>query len=56
MSLNVNLLSEKPSGEQLNGLTETTTVAEDKTISCARCGKTDIFLSAIVVIIIVAVF
>jgi SSS family solute:Na+ symporter len=52
----VSLLTEKPSEEQLNGLTYATTVAEDKAKSRASWNKLDVILSVIVVIIIISAF
>lgn len=52
----MSLLTEKPSEEQLNGLTYGTTVAEDKAKSYASWTKMDLILSLFVVVIIVAVF
>ena len=52
----VSLMGEKPSEEQLNGLTYATTVAEDRASSRASWSKSDVILSAIVVVIIIAVF
>jgi SSS family solute:Na+ symporter len=46
----VSLLAEKPSAEQLNGLTHATTVAEDKVKSRARWNKFDVVMSLIVVL------
>lgn len=52
----ISLLTEKPSEEQLNGLTYATTVAEDKAKSRASWNKFDVILSVIVVIIIISAF
>jgi SSS family solute:Na+ symporter len=52
----VSLLTEKPSEEQLNGLTYATTVAEDRAASRATWNATDVVLSLIVVVIVLAVF
>jgi solute:Na+ symporter, SSS family len=52
----VSLLTEKPSEEQLNGLTYGTTVAADKASSRASWNKLDVILSVIVVIIIISAF
>jgi SSS family solute:Na+ symporter len=52
----VSLLTEKPSMEQLNGLTYGTTVAADKAKSRASWGKFDVVLSLIVVAVVVAAF
>lgn len=52
----VSLLTQKPSAEQLNGLTFATTVAEDKAASRASWNAKDVWLSAIVILIIVSVF
>jgi SSS family solute:Na+ symporter len=52
----VSLLTEKPSFEQLNGLTFATTVAEDKAKSRASWNTRDLVLSLIVVVIIIAAF
>ncbi|HEX2628759.1 MAG TPA: Na+/glucose cotransporter, partial [Chitinophagaceae bacterium] len=52
----VSLLTPKPTPEQINGLTFATTVAEDKAASRASWNKTDVILSLIVVVIIIAVF
>ena len=52
----VSLLTQKPSAEQLNGLTFATTVAEDKAASRASWNAKDVWLSGIVILIIVSVF
>lgn len=52
----VSLASEKPSEAQLNGLTFATTLAEDKAKSRASWNATDVILSVLVVVIIVAIF
>jgi len=52
----VSLMTEKPSEEQLVGLTYATTVAEDKAKSRASWNTTDLLLSLGVVAIIIAVF
>ncbi|MDR3625951.1 MAG: Na+/glucose cotransporter, partial [Ignavibacteriaceae bacterium] len=52
----VSLMTEKPSEEQLNGLTFATTVAEDKAKSRASWNTRDLVLSLIVVVIIIAAF
>ena len=52
----VSLLTEKPSFEQLNGLTYATTVAEDKEKSRATWSRFDVVLSLIVVAVVVAAF
>ena len=52
----VSLLTEKPSEEQIKGLTFATTVAEDRAISRASYNKTDIALSLMVVVLIVMIF
>lgn len=52
----VSLLTEKPSEEQLNGLTYATTVSEDKAKSRASWTKLDLALSLFVVVFIIAVF
>lgn len=52
----ISLLTEKPSTEQLNGLTYATTVAEDKAKSRATWGKMDVVLSLIVVAVVVSAF
>jgi len=52
----VSLFSEKPSEVQLNGLTYATTVAEDKAKSRASWNAKDVWLSAIVIVIIISVF
>jgi SSS family solute:Na+ symporter len=52
----VSLLTEKPSEEQLNGLTYSTTVAEDRAASRATWNATDVVLSLTVVVIVLAVF
>ena len=52
----ISLSTEKPSETQLNGLTYATTVGEDKAASRASWSKTDVVLSGIVVVIIVATF
>ena len=52
----VSLLSEKPSEEQLRGLTFATTVAEDKAASRASWGKMDVILSVFVLVFILIAF
>ena len=52
----VSLLTEKPSFEQLNGLTYATTVAEDKEKSRATWSRFDVVLSLIVVAVVVTAF
>ena len=52
----VSLLTEKPSAEQLNGLTYATTVAEDRAKSRATWNKFDVIMSLIVVAIVVTAF
>lgn len=52
----VSLLTEKPSEEQIKGLTFATTVAEDRAISKASYNKTDILLSLVVVVLIIMIF
>ncbi len=52
----VSLLSEKPSEEQLNGLTFGTTVAADRAASRASWNSWDVILSVIVIVIIVCAF
>ena len=52
----VSLLSEKPSEEQLRGLTFATTVAEDKAASRASWGKIDVILSVFVLVFILIAF
>lgn len=52
----VSLLTEKPSEEQISGLTFATTVAEDRAKTRASYNKTDIVLSLIVVVLIVMIF
>jgi SSS family solute:Na+ symporter len=52
----VSLLTEKPSEEQIKGLTFATTVAEDRAKTRASYNKTDIVLSLIVVVLIVMIF
>jgi SSS family solute:Na+ symporter len=52
----VSLLTAKPSEVQLNGLTYATTVAADKAKSRASWNATDLVLSLIVLVFIVAVF
>ncbi len=52
----VSLLTEKPSEEQLHGLTYATTVAEDREKSYASWTKTDLILSLFVVVIIIGIF
>ncbi len=52
----VSLLTEKPSEEQINGLTFATTVAEDRAKSRSTWTRTDVILSLIVVVIIVTIF
>ncbi|HEX6429768.1 MAG TPA: sodium:solute symporter [Niastella sp.] len=52
----VSLLSEKPSEEQLRGLTFATTVAEDKAASRASWTKIDVILSVFVLVFILIAF
>jgi SSS family solute:Na+ symporter len=52
----VSLLTERPSVQQLNGLTFATTVAEDKTASRASWNAKDVVLSLVVIVIVVSVF
>jgi SSS family solute:Na+ symporter len=52
----VSLLTERPSAEQLNGLTFSTTVASDKAASRASWNQLDVWLSVIVLIVVVSVF
>ncbi len=52
----ISLLTEKPSVEQLNGLTYATTVAEDKAKSRATWNRFDVIMSLIVVAVILAAF
>ncbi len=52
----VSLLTEKPSEEQLNGLTYATTMAEDQAASRASWTTIDVVLSLIIFIFIVGVF
>jgi SSS family solute:Na+ symporter len=52
----VSLLSERPSEEQLRGLTFATTVAEDKAASRASWGKIDVILSVFVLVFILVAF
>jgi SSS family solute:Na+ symporter len=52
----VSLCTEKPTFEQLNGLTFATTVAEDKAKSRASWNTRDLILSLIVVVIIISAF
>jgi SSS family solute:Na+ symporter len=52
----VSLLTEKPSEEQLNGLTFATTVSADKAKSRASWNKFDVVMSALVFIFIIAAF
>jgi len=52
----VSLLTRKPSEEQLNGLTYSTTVAADRAVSRASWTTMDLVLSLIVVVFIIAVF
>jgi SSS family solute:Na+ symporter len=52
----VSLLTEKPSEEQIRGLTFATTVAEDRAKTRASYNTTDIVLSLIVVVLIVMIF
>jgi len=52
----VSLFTERPSAEQLNGLTFSTTVASDKATSRASWNQLDVWLSVIVLIIVVSVF
>jgi SSS family solute:Na+ symporter len=52
----VSLFTEKPSEEQLNGLTFATTVSADKAASRASWNAVDVWLSSIVIVLIVAIF
>lgn len=52
----VSLLSEKPSEQQLRGLTFATTVAEDKAASRASWTKIDVILSVFVLVFILIAF
>jgi SSS family solute:Na+ symporter len=52
----ISLMSEKPSEQQLRGLTFATTVAEDKAASRASWNKWDVFLSLFVLVFIIAAF
>jgi SSS family solute:Na+ symporter len=52
----VSLLTERPSEEQLKGLTFATTVAEDRAASRASWNSKDVILSLIVIVIIICVF
>lgn len=52
----VSLFTQKPSEEQIRGLTFATTVAEDRAASRASWNKWDVILSLIVIAFIVAVF
>jgi len=52
----ISVLTEKPSEEQLNGLTYATTVAEDRERSRASWTTSDVVHSVIIVLFIIAVF
>ena len=52
----VSLASDKPSEEQLKGLTFATTVASDKAASRASWNKWDVILSLVVVAVIISIF
>lgn len=52
----VSLATEKPSEEQLNGLTFRTTVGEDKLASRLSWNKRDVILSLLVVLVVICVF
>ena len=52
----VSLFTEKPSEEQLNGLTFATTVSADKAASRASWNAVDVWLSSIAIVFIVAIF
>ncbi len=52
----VSLFTEKPSEEQLNGLTFATTVSADKAASRASWNATDVWLSSIAIIVVVGIF
>ena len=52
----VSLFTEKPSEEQLNGLTFATTVSADKAASRASWNSVDVWLSSIAIVFVVAVF
>jgi SSS family solute:Na+ symporter len=52
----VSLMTKKPSYEQLNGLTYSTTVAEDRVTSRTSWSTSDVVLSLIVILFIIGVF
>jgi SSS family solute:Na+ symporter len=52
----VSLLTEKPSEEQIKGLTFATTVAEDRAETKASYTRTDVVLSLLVLVFIAAIF
>ena len=52
----VSLFTEKPSEEQLNGLTFATTVSADRAASRASWNAVDVWLSSIAIVFIVAIF
>ncbi|MCU0357821.1 MAG: sodium transporter, partial [Cyclobacteriaceae bacterium] len=52
----VSLMTEKPSPEQINGLTYATTVKEDRERSRASWNKMDVIHSVIVLLIVITVF
>ena len=52
----VSLFTEKPSEEQLNGLTFATTVSADKAASRASWNATDVWLSSIAIVLVVGIF
>ena len=52
----VSLFTEKPSEEQLNGLTFATTVSADKAASRASWNSTDVWLSSIAIVLVVGIF
>jgi SSS family solute:Na+ symporter len=56
LMVTISLLSEKPSEEQLNGLTFSTTVAADRAASRASWTGLDVILSVIVLIIVFFAF
>ena len=52
----ISLMSEKPSEQQLQGLTFATTVAEDKAASRASWTRLDVILSLVVLVFIAIAF
>jgi solute:Na+ symporter, SSS family len=56
LMIGVSLCTATPEPERLNGLTFATTMKEDKDVSRSSWNRTDVILSLIVIIFVVAVF